>query len=52
MSARRKPDVDALFASDALVVDACNRRVRQSTQVVSLATRPVLFALFEIIGQS
>lgn len=48
----RLADVDALFASDALVVDACNRRVRQSTQVVSLATRPVLFALARALGEA
>ncbi|MGH7212091.1 MAG: hypothetical protein ACREF1_11600, partial [Acetobacteraceae bacterium] len=38
-------DVEALLASKALVVDACRYVVRDARTVVSLATRPVLFAL-------
>lgn len=38
-------DVEALLASDALVVDACRYVVRDSGRTVPLATRPVLFAL-------
>jgi hypothetical protein len=38
-------DVEALLASNALVVDACRHAVRDARTVVSLATRPVLFAL-------
>jgi hypothetical protein len=38
-------DVEALLASEALVVDACRFVVRQGGAVVSLASRPVLFAL-------
>src|SRR3989442_181422 len=38
-------DVEALLASKALVVDACRYVVRDATTVVSLARRPVLFAL-------
>ena len=41
----RMKDVEALLASRALVVDACRRVVRQGRVVVSLARRPVLFAL-------
>src|ERR1700720_3708789 len=37
--------VEALPASQALVVDACRHVVRDARTVVSLATRPVLFAL-------
>src|ERR1044072_5240334 len=38
-------EVEALLASKALVVDACRHVVRDTRTVVSLATRPVLFAL-------
>src|SRR5215211_7503067 len=38
-------DVEALLASKALIVDACRYVVRDAGLVVSLATRPVLFAL-------
>lgn len=38
-------EVEALLASGALVVDACRNVVRDERRVVSLATRPVLFAL-------
>jgi DNA-binding transcriptional ArsR family regulator len=38
-------DVEALLASGALVVDACRFVVREGGAVVSLASRPVLFAL-------
>src|SRR5688500_10211264 len=37
-------EVEAVFASGALVVDACRHVVRGTDKVVSLATRPVLFA--------
>jgi hypothetical protein len=38
-------EVEALLASEVLVVDACRHVVRDAGMVVSLATRPVLFAL-------
>jgi tetratricopeptide (TPR) repeat protein len=38
-------EVEALLSSGVLIVDACRRVVRQGATVVSLATRPVLFAL-------
>jgi tetratricopeptide (TPR) repeat protein len=38
-------EVEALLASGALVVDACRYVVRHAAVTVSLATRPVLFAL-------
>ncbi len=43
-------DVETLFNSKALVVDACRHTVRDSGIVVSLATRPVLFALACALG--
>ena len=45
-------DVEALFASKALVVDACRHVVRRGSTVVSLATRPVLFALARTLGEA
>jgi tetratricopeptide (TPR) repeat protein len=44
-------DVEALLASRALVVDACRHVVRDERKVVSLATRPVLFALARALGE-
>lgn len=38
-------EVEALFASDTLVVDGCRRRVRVGKAWLPLAARPVLFAL-------
>ena len=45
-------DVAALLASQALVVDACRHVVRDAGTVVSLATRPVLFALARALGEA
>jgi len=45
-------EVEALMASDAFVVDACSHVVRYKTQVVTLATRPVLFALARALGEA
>ena len=45
-------EVEALLASEALVVDACRHVVRDAGAVVSLATRPVLFALARALGRS
>ena len=44
-------EVEALLASDALVVDACRNVVRQKGTVVSLASRPVLFELARALGE-
>ena len=44
--------VEALLASGALVVDACRHVVRDAGMVVSLATRPVLFALARALGEA
>ncbi|SAK50218.1 hypothetical protein AWB77_01223 [Caballeronia fortuita] len=45
-------DVEALFASDAFVVDACRLCVRENGTSISLATRPVLFALARMLAQA
>ena len=45
-------DVESLLASDALVVDSCRHAVRNAGTVVSLATRPVLFALAHALGEA
>jgi tetratricopeptide (TPR) repeat protein len=48
----RLGDVEDLIASDALVIDACRNVVRRNTAIVSLAGRPVLFALVRLLGES
>jgi hypothetical protein len=45
-------EVEALLASEAFVVDACRNVVRQCGTVISLATRPVLFALARALGEA
>jgi hypothetical protein len=44
-------EVEAWLASKALVVDACRNAVRKASTVVSLARRPVLFALARALGE-
>jgi len=48
----RLDEVEALLASKALVVDACRHVVRDARTVVSLASRPVLFALARALGEA
>jgi len=45
-------DVEALLKSKAFVVDACHLVVRQERKLVSLARRPVLFALARALGEA
>jgi hypothetical protein len=45
-------EVEALLASKAFVVDACRHVVRQERKLVSLAKRPVLFALARALGEA
>src|SRR5690348_703712 len=45
-------EVEALLASGALVIDACRNVVRTGSTVVSLARRPVLFALARALGEA
>jgi hypothetical protein len=48
----RLDEVEALFAAEALVVDACRRTVRDGRATVSLASRPVLFALAQALAEA
>jgi tetratricopeptide (TPR) repeat protein len=48
----RLEEVEALLTSGALVVDACRYVVRDARTVISLATRPVLFALARALGEA
>lgn len=48
----RLDEVEALFASNALVVDACRYAVRYAGTAISLARRPVLFALACALGEA
>jgi len=45
-------EVEALLASQALVVDACRHAVSGAGTAVSLARRPVLFALTRALGEA
>ncbi len=45
-------EVEALLASRVLVVDACRHVVRDAGTQVSLARRPVLFALARMLGEA
>lgn len=45
-------DVEAQFASGALVVDACRHVVRRGGALVSLASRPVLFSLARALAEA
>lgn len=46
----RLDEVESLLASDALIVDACRHALRQGEVIVSLASRPLLFALLRQLG--
>jgi tetratricopeptide (TPR) repeat protein len=45
-------DVERLFASKTLVIDACRNLVRERSTLVPLAKRPVLFALARALGEA
>jgi hypothetical protein len=45
-------EVEDLLASKAFVVDACRHAVRDESSAVSLATRPVLFAIARALGEA
>jgi DNA-binding winged helix-turn-helix (wHTH) protein len=45
-------DVETVLASKVLVVDACRNAVRESDKTVSLARRPVLFALLRALAEA
>jgi hypothetical protein len=44
-------EIEALLATDAIVVDACRRAVVASRRIVALARRPVLFTLVRALGE-
>jgi hypothetical protein len=48
----RLAEVEAVLASNALVVDACRHAVGRARTVISLARRPVLFALARALGEA
>ena len=48
----RLDDIETLLASKALVVDACRHVICYSGEVISLATRPVLFALARALAEA
>ena len=48
----RLEEVEALFASRALVVDACRFTVRSAGTVIPLGKRPVLFTLARALAES
>jgi len=48
----RLDEVEAVLASKAFIVDACRHVVRDPGKVVSLAQRPVLFALARALGEA
>jgi len=45
-------EVEALLESKAFVVDACRHVVRDEKKIISLARRPVLFALARALGEA
>ena len=45
-------EVEDVLSSNALVIDACRRVVRHAEVVVSLARRPILFALLRALGEA
>jgi hypothetical protein len=48
----RLEEVEPVLESGALVIDACRHAVRAGTAVISLARRPVLFALARALGEA
>jgi tetratricopeptide (TPR) repeat protein len=48
----RLDEVEALIASDTLIIDACRTVVRAGSTAVSLASRPVLFALVRVLSET
>src|SRR4029453_9415625 len=48
----RLEEVEALLASNTFVVDACRHVVRDAGKAVSLARRPVLFAIALALGEA
>ncbi len=51
MQSLRLGEIEALLASDALVIDACRRSLRVGDASTSLARRPLLFALLRALAE-
>jgi tetratricopeptide (TPR) repeat protein len=45
-------DVEALYSSTALIIDACRYVIHSPTCVIHLSSRPVLFALAQALGEA
>ena len=45
-------EVETLLTSDVLVMDACRNVVRSGADIISLASRPVLFALARVLAEA
>jgi len=45
-------EIEALLASKKFVIDACRHVVRDEGRMVSLAKRPVLFAIARVLGEA
>lgn len=45
-------EVERLYASNALVIDACRYSVHQGRKTIALASRPVLFALTQTLAEA
>jgi tetratricopeptide (TPR) repeat protein len=45
-------EVESLLGSKKFIVDACRHVVRHEDKVVSLATRPILFALVRVLAEA
>ena len=52
METLRLDDIETLLASKALVIDACRHVICHSGKVISLETRPVLFALARALAEA
>lgn len=48
----RLEEIELLFASHALIIDACRNVVRANKAIAFLASRPVLFALMRVLGEA
>lgn len=48
----RLEHTEALFASNAFILDACRRTVRHRHTIVPLARRPILFTLARLLAQA
>jgi hypothetical protein len=51
-SVLRLDEIETLFASKALIIDACRNTVRDAYSRISLARRPVLFALAQALADA